>query len=120
MFTIYTISRVSLAIVFLYHGLVPKLLFANEQEILMNSTLMPFVGESAALLYSGIAEVLYGILLLVFFRNRFLLYPALFFSVAVTIPLLITLPSLFQNAFNPFSINLSVLALAWINKLSLK
>ena len=116
----YFITRISVAIIFLYHGLVPKLLYKNSQEILMNNTLMPFVAEAPALLFSGIAEVLYAIALVVFYRSRALMYPTMVFSVLVTIALIFSLPGLFQNAFNPFTINLSIFVLALINTLESK
>ena len=112
---IYAISRISIAAIFLYHGLVPKILFANNQEVMMNDALMPFVPERVALISSGIAEVVYAVLLLVFYRSKWLLYPAIVFATLVTPALLLVLPGLFENAFNPFSINLAVVTLCIIN-----
>ena len=112
---IYAISRISIAVIFLYHGVVPKLLFANSQEVMMNEALMPFVPEKVALISSGVAEVIYAVLLIVFYRSKKLLYPAIGFATLVTPALLITVPELFKNAFNPFSINLALVCLCVIN-----
>ena len=115
---IYILSRTTVAIIFIYHGLVPKLIFENSHEILMNNALVPFLPEKSALFISGIAEIIYGIFILVFFASKQLMYPAIIFSVLATLILLFVLPNLFQNAFNPFSINLSLLVLCVINVMS--
>jgi hypothetical protein len=112
---IYFISRYSLVAIFFYHGLVPKLLFKNHQEVLMNNTMMPFVAENTALLVSGWMEIFLAILLLIFFKNLLLNYIAMTFVFLVSIAILIFLPILYTNAFNPFSLNLAVIALAMIN-----
>jgi hypothetical protein len=111
----YHISRITLAIIWLHHGIVPKLIFKDEQEVLMNNTLIPFLSEQNALLYSGIAEVIYGLLILVLYNSKLVIIPSVIFSVLVTVVLLVYFPSLFTKAFNPFSINISVFALACIN-----
>ena len=112
---IYAISRWSLAAIFFYHGLVPKLLFKHEQEVLMNGTMLPFVPEQTALLVSGWMEVALAISFLVLYRNLWLNYAAIFFLISVTIGIGVMLPELMAYAFNPFSLNLAVVALAWIN-----
>ena len=111
----YFLSRLSISMIFFYHGLVPKILFGNAQEIMMNDAFMPFVAEKVALYASGVLEILYAILLLVFFRNKWLVVPAMVFPVVATVAIFFALPALFENAFNPFSTNLSVLVLAFIN-----
>lgn len=116
----YFITRISVSLIFLYHGLVPKLIYKNSQEILMNNTLIPFMSEGSALFYSGLFEVLYSIALIVFYRSKIIMYPTIVFSIMVTLALLVKLPHLFQNAFNPFSINFSILILAILNIRELK
>ena len=111
----YILSRISLALIFFYHGLVPKLLFASSQEIEMNEKLLPFMSERAALLSSGYGEVIYALCLVIFIRSKLLLIPAIAFASLATIALLVALPHMFTHAFNPFSINLAVISLAAIN-----
>ncbi|WDE97652.1 DoxX-like family protein [Lentisphaera profundi] len=117
---IYRCSRISLALIFLYHGIVPKLIFKSEQEVLMNNTFMPFLEKNMALMSSGIMETIYGFALLIFFHKAKLVYPAIFFTFFATIAILIQIPSLMTHAFNPFSTNLAVCALAYICLLSKK
>ena len=112
---LYALSRISISVIFFYHGLVPKILFGNAQEIMMNNEFMPFLSEKVALYSSGIFEILYALLLLVFFNNKWLVVPAIVFPIVATVAIFFALPELFHNAFNPFSTNLSLLVLALIN-----
>jgi uncharacterized membrane protein YphA (DoxX/SURF4 family) len=116
----YALSRISLAVIWIYHGLVPKLLFSSQQEIDMNNRLLPFLSERTALVSSGISEVLYGLSLLLFFRIKGLVYPTLIFGTMATLALAVTLPHFFKDAFNPFSLNLAIITLAMINLVSAK
>ena len=109
------ITRWSLAIIFFYHGLIPKLIYGNHQEILMNSTMMSSVPETVALMVSGVLEVLISIFLILLYRNKVLLYVVLVFIGGVSIQILVMLPGLYQNAFNPFSLNLSVIVFSILN-----
>jgi len=113
------ISRYSLAIIFFYHGLVPKILYKSEQEVSMNNAFLPFLEKNFALISSGIAEVVYALCLVIFQKNKYLLFPAMGFSVLATIAIFVKLPELMTHAFNPFSINLAVFSFALINLKSL-
>lgn len=115
---IYLVSRLGLAGIWLYHGLVPKLLFGASQEVEMNTVFMPFVGEKAALISSGIAEVVFAILLLAFYRVRWFNYVTIAFGSVASLAILVALPHLYTEAFNPFSTNLAIVLLAVINLMS--
>ena len=109
------ISRYSLAAIFFYHGLVPKVLFKSDQEVLMNEAFLPFLEKDFALISSGIAEIIYALCLVFFAKNKYLLLPAMAFSVLATIAIFFKLPELMTHAFNPFSINLAVFSFGLIN-----
>ena len=109
------ISRVALSLIWIYHGIIPKIIFRNDQEVLMNNVFIPFIQQNLALTFTGIVEVIYGLALIVFIKSQMILYPSIFFSIAATIAILCKLPELFTNAFNPFSINIAVCALSIIN-----
>lgn len=115
---IYRLSRLGLAAIWFYHGLVPKLLFGSAQEVEMNSVFLPFVPEKMALVTSGIAEVVFAILLLVFYRARWPNYVTIVFGSLASVAILFALPHMYAEAFNPFSINLSIILLAMINLMS--
>ena len=114
------ISRITLICIWIYHGLVPKILFKNEQEVLMNSTFMPFLEKHFALISSGIAEMIYALLLLIFFNSVKILYPAILFTILATIAVIIKLPGLLTQAFNPFTLNIAVCSLCIINIVAMK
>lgn len=116
---IHYISRLSLALIWFYHGLVPKILFKSDQEILMNNQFMPFLEKNFALISTGVLEIIYSIILVVCFHSKKVLYPSIVFSTFATIALLYKLPHLFTHAFNPFSINLAVCALSLISYISI-
>lgn len=114
------ISRLSLILIWIYHGLVPKIIFKHEQEVLMNSIFFPFLPKEFTLWFSGIMELIYAGLLILFFRSAVMLYPSLLFSVFATLAIWIKIPELFEHAFNPFSTNLAVFALSLINLIALR
>ncbi len=112
---IYLLSHLSLALIWLYHGLVPKLLVGHAQEVRMNDALIPFVERDLALLAVGIGEALFAIVYLLLYRHAWPNYLSIFFGLATIPPLLLVAPDLFGHAFNPFSTNLGLASLALIN-----
>lgn len=113
---IYLVSRSALALIWFYHGLVPKILFPNTGEV--EITVASGFARSSALqvnLIAGIAEVIFSILLVLYWRSKAL--------VAIQIPALLALlaaiaftnPSIFTQPFQPFTLNISMIALAVCN-----
>ena len=111
---IHATARICIAGVWLWHGLVPKLLFHNldEQTMLLQSGL-----PLSALPIIGGLELLFGLAILCLWRVR-AIFPAsailmLFALVAVSVKS----PAYLTAAFNPVSLNLAVIALSivgWI------
>lgn len=114
----YLATRLGLAAIWFYHGLVPKLIFGASQEVEMNSTFMPFVPEKVALISSGVAEIVFAVALLVFYRVRWFNYVIIAFGTLASVAILVALPHMYTEAFNPFSVNLSIVLLAWLNLLT--
>jgi uncharacterized membrane protein YphA (DoxX/SURF4 family) len=118
---IYAICRLGVAFVWLYQGLVPKLLFSNPDERLMLADAGWSAGSIiAAVRWAGIAEIAFGILLVVAWKVRTLF--------AVTIALMLGAiafvgaesPRYLSAAFNPITLNLAVVALSAIGLLCSK
>lgn len=108
-------ARIALAVVFLYQGLVPKLLYRHPSELAMLSE-AGLSAETAGrvLVTVGIAEVALGAILLFAWRTR---WPFSIILVLMPVALLgvtITSPSVLAGAFNPLALNLAVAALAAI------
>lgn len=112
------LSRLSFALIFFYHGLVPKIIFKSKQEVMMNEKLMPFLSEDVALYSTGVVEIIYALCLIIFIKNKYLVIPGILFASIATVALLLFFPQLFTQAFNPFSINLAVAILGIINYIS--
>jgi hypothetical protein len=109
------IARVAVAGVFLWHGLVPKLLFRNPDEAAM--LMDAGVGHAAAALgvtAAGIGEVVLAGAILVFWRSRTLLMLVVALMLAAIILVGWHSPRFVTAAFNPVTLNWSVVALAAI------
>lgn len=114
------IARVTLAFIFIYHGLVPKLLTQDPIEIAMSHQLAvwlaPYVHLSQPVITksAGIAEIIFGVLILVFPNQRWLLGLAMAALAGLLVMSLFSIPSLATAAFNPVTTNVAAIALAWI------
>ena len=61
----------ALAFVFAYHGLVPKLLFADADELAMlRDARVPFGAARAVISSAGLAELVFAVILLAFWHRR--------------------------------------------------
>ena len=109
---VHAVARVALALVWIYQGLVPKLLYPNLGEL--STTMSAGVGaESAPLvvLLLGIGQVLLGLALLGFWRARWLLAFQAALPVLLPLPFMFLDPSLFAAPFNPTVLAICMVAL---------
>ncbi len=112
---IHAAARLTLAFVWLWHGLVPKLLFHHRDELMMlaqSGIATPSL--HTALNLFGSAEILFGIILLLTWRVRWIFLANAVAMVLATLAVSIRSPSYITSAFNPVTLNLSVFALAII------
>lgn len=110
------LARVALALLFVWHGLVPKILWLSPDEVAMIQAHGFGAVEPIAQL-AGLGEIALGLLLVLLRRQR---WPLLLVA-AVLLGLLLDVawfsPHLLLQAFNPLSTNLAGLALcllAWL------
>ena len=109
----YTIARMTLVFVWCYHGLVPKLLGPDADEIAMNLAAGLSSDQAIKVAYlGGLLEILFGLLLLVFWRHQWPLVLSAFFMVVLLGFVMVFQPSLTTAAFNPVTINISVFVLS--------
>ena len=115
---IHTISRVALAVVFIYHGLIPKLLSRNVDEIALvrDAGLAADVAGSVVTAL-GILELSFAAALLVAWHRRWPLFVCLAVMLIATAAVGMNSPRYFGAAFNPFTLNLAVACLASIDLL---
>jgi uncharacterized membrane protein YphA (DoxX/SURF4 family) len=103
------ISRVALAFVWIYQGLVPKLVCQSPVELGLLSHLGPMFGFLCSVM--GYGEVLFGLLILLSpWRWPFLLNIAAMLGLFGFVSL--TEPQLLVQPFNPVSLNVAVIALS--------
>jgi len=111
----YAASRAMLAFVFVWHGLVPKLLVRHEDEFLMLTE--GGVSDSAAatgVLLAGIGEIALGLALLAWWRSRALLWACAGLMVIALAGVSVSAPRFLGQAFNPVTLNLCVITLATV------
>ncbi len=106
---VYAAARCSVACVWIYHGLVPKLLFTHSDERLLlglggvSEAMMP-----GALVGLGLLEVVFGFLVLFLWNKAWPLITTVVAMLLATVGVAATAPSFFVAAFNPVSLNLLV------------
>ena len=109
---IYTLCRGTIAFVWLYHGLVPKLIYSNPDELrMLREAGVPganLIGVTSAF---GWAEVCLGLIILIFWRSRWPLWFTLLAMVLATAGVLVNSREYVTAAFNPITLNLAVSAL---------
>ncbi len=112
---IYGISRVIVAFVWIYHGLVPKLIFQNQDEVamLMAADIQPASAVSV-LRFIGWAEIVFGLLLLIAWRARNLFLANIVLMLCALAAVAINSPQYLIAAFNPVTLNIMMIALSLI------
>ncbi|ACF14268.1 DoxX family protein [Chloroherpeton thalassium ATCC 35110] len=108
-------ARIGAAFVWIYHGLVPKLLFGHVDEIrLLQAGGIDFATAKSVLPIIGVAEILIGVLLLLTWSRS---WPLALSAIAMIFALLgvaFTSPAYLVAAFNPVSLNLATFTLSAI------
>jgi len=113
LWAVHALARVTIALVFAWHGLVPKLLFRHPDEtaMLMDGGMGPSAAR-AAVVALGVAELLFGAAMLLAWRQRSLFLGVIALMAATTAGVAVNSPRFLAAAFNPVTLNLSVAALA--------
>ena len=110
---VYGVARLTLAFIWLYQGVVPKLLFRNTGELVLLQHSHLFPGREATILsLVGVAEIFFGALLLWRWNERFPLLLNIILLVALGAGALLSQPAVFVAPFNPLTLNLAMVALS--------
>lgn len=113
--SIYLVCRLSIAFVWLYHGLVPKLLGPHADEISMNMAIGFSESQAVVIAYiGGVGEILFGALILLFWKHRWPLLLSAIFIFGLLCFSMIFVPKLALAAFNPVTTNVTVIALSLV------
>jgi uncharacterized membrane protein YphA (DoxX/SURF4 family) len=112
---IHAVARLAIATIWIWHGLVPKLLYRQIDE----KTMLVQAGLPAELLpWIGLFEILFGLLIIYGWSWRSLFLANLAFMVLATLAVAMNSPDYLKAAFNPVTLNLSVIALSIVGWLS--
>ncbi|MGZ3584386.1 MAG: DoxX-like family protein [Ktedonobacterales bacterium] len=117
--SMHAVARIVLAFIWLYHGLVPKVLLTQHDEVVM--LLAGGISPASAHLavrVLGLAEVAFGVLLLVTWRQRWPFVATVVLMLLATAGVALTAPQYLGAAFNPVTLNVAVIALALIGVLA--
>jgi len=110
---VYAIARGILAFVWLYHGLVPKLLRHDATELdLLRRLGTPASRVTMAVTSAGLAEILLGLLLILLWMHKWPLWVTLALMIAGVVLIAMSAPVYLGAAFNPLTLNLAVAALS--------
>jgi hypothetical protein len=118
---IHLIVVFALVFIWVYQGVVPKLLFPDSGELEMIKGLQLFEGYEPILLsVIGISEVLFGVFLFLFRRTKGIYYLNIGIILFLTLGALVSDPTVFTEPFNPVTLNLSMIILSLIGLITLR
>lgn len=117
---VHGLARIAVAFIWIYHGLVPKLLFQHSDELTMLADAGISSGPSAAAALNalGCLEVILGSLILVGWRIRWPILLTAILMMFASVGVVLNSPQFLVAAFNPVSLNLAVIVLSLIAYLS--
>ncbi|MGG4468680.1 DoxX-like family protein [Paenibacillus alvei] len=103
-------------LVWVYQGLVPKLLAMHSAELTILSHLTSIEGEKVRLLLRliGAAEIMFGVVWLVYRKKTVLHALQLIIFPILTMSAVIADPSIMSHPFNPLTFNLSLWILSFV------
>ena len=107
-------SRVTLAFVFIYHGLVPKLLSLSEIEVKLTEAHHFTYPATLISTVAGTAEVFLGLAIFLLKKSLIPIHIANIILIALLIDVAIVMPKLLFEAFNPVTTNLVCIVLGYI------
>jgi hypothetical protein len=116
---IHAAARLGLAMIWIYQGLVPKLLFTGTSGELetIRSLGAPAGWERGIIMGAGIAEISFGLAMLVWWRTRALFLLNIAALILLTLSVIPIGGAIFTREFNPAALNMAMIALAacgWI------
>jgi uncharacterized membrane protein len=111
---VYAISRGTMAFIWFYHGLVPKLLYHDKIELDLLGRIAPPNVLHSITTVAGVVEIIFAFLLLLLWRQTWLLWLTLILMLCGIPAVALTSPEYLHAAFNPVTLNISVAAFAAI------
>lgn len=109
------ISRIIVSLSWVFHGLVPKLIYIAPLEYEMTSSLG--FSESITLILiklAGVSEIIFGLVLWLFYKNRFVVASSIVGLLFLIVAVAVLTPHLLFEAFNPITTNIPLIGLSLI------
>lgn len=111
----YTLSRLGIGFIWLYHGLIPKLIFCDPTEVALVEAGPVLHSVQTTILIAGVGEVVLGLLVLLFWFSRWpIILSALIFAMLMIGGVSMS-PSSAVQAFNPVTLSGSAILFCLIN-----
>ncbi|MFC7686995.1 DoxX-like family protein [Ureibacillus sp. GCM10028918] len=102
--------------IWIYHGLIPKLIYTHPEEISMVKNLIPFSYDQAYWIVKviGVIEVILGLFWLLHKKKRNLFGLQIIVFPVLAITAILANPSSLSHPFNPLTFNISLLFISLI------
>jgi hypothetical protein len=112
---IHAVARLSIGTIWIWHGLVPKLLYQHIDE----RTMLAQAGMPIGLLpWIGSLEILFGTLILYLWSWRSIFLANIALIALATVAVMLNSPAYLTAAFNPVTLNLAMIAFSIVGWLS--
>jgi hypothetical protein len=110
---IYWVANITIALTWIYHGIVPKLLYMETGELPMVKASGMFEGNEAAVVYAvGVAEIIFGMMFLFLGRLKIMHWLNIGSLVALGIAACTIKSDIFIYPFNPATTAFGVIGLS--------
>lgn len=106
------VSRYGLAATFIYHGLIPKILFLDPVEVALTNAHWGLDASWASPM-AGVGEILLGGLIVLVRKALWPVYLAAFALLVLLLDVAVVKPELLSGAFNPVTTNGLALCLCY-------
>jgi hypothetical protein len=108
-------ASIALGVIWIYQGIVPKILFPDTGELEMFKTFGLFQGyEGTIVALIGVVEVVFGLIIL-FIRRKFIHIINMVALLFLAGGAMVSKPIVYVFPFNPFTLTLAMIALSLIS-----
>ncbi len=118
-FFLYWMITILFFIIWVYQGLIPKIVWTHPEELRMLTALSPFSMGTSMLHTIGALEILFGLVWLFYRRKKKLFGLQLILFPLLTLSAILADPGILTHPFNPFTFNLALFILSiagfWIS-----
>lgn len=109
-----TISRLTLGFVFFYHGLIPKIIWLSPTELALVEMHRFNIPATEVSHLAGVLEIVLSLFVIFYKKSLIPIYLAALTLLVLLFDVVLSMPSLLVEAFNPVTINIACLSLCWI------